>query len=134
MANSVFVLGVWDLFHKGHQVLIKKASKLGDLTVGVVRDSAVKLQKGEDRPIYSEADRMGLIADLAYVKKVILVDGFFIPQDIISTYDVILIGEDQSHITNLVNIPFDKIFKLPRYAGVSTSDIVKRIKGEEKTQ
>nr|NIP85930.1 adenylyltransferase/cytidyltransferase family protein [Planctomycetales bacterium] len=37
--TTVFISGVWDLLHQGHQTVLERASRLGDfLVVGVVTD------------------------------------------------------------------------------------------------
>lgn len=125
--NDVFLLGVFDMFHEGHLALIKKASKLGKLTVGIVRDFAVQKQKGNNRPIQKIAFRADLIKSLKYVDDIILLDDFEIPNKILEDFDIICIGEDQKHIKNLDLIPFEKLYNLPRLPGVSTSDILKKL-------
>jgi cytidyltransferase-like protein len=127
--QDVFVLGVWDLLHEGHLSLLEKASKLGNLTVGIVKDSAVKKQKGDTRPIYSQEHRMNLVSKLLFVYDVVLLDDFEIPKKYIESSDIICIGEDQKHIKNLNEIPFMKLYNLPRFPGISTSDILKKIGG-----
>ena len=57
MSKKIFVLGVWDLIHKGHRSFLKKAFKLGELTVGIVEDYAVAKEKGLGRPIICESQR-----------------------------------------------------------------------------
>ena len=126
--NKVFCLGVWDMFHYGHLVLITRASKLGDLTVGIVCDEAVKCQKGNSRPIINQNERGEIIKALSCVSDCRLVEDFIIPRDVIEGFDVIVIGADQDHIKNLNDLPKEKIHTLSRYDGISTSDILKKIK------
>ena len=128
MNKKIFCIGVWDLFHEGHRALLRKASSLGDLTVGIVGDKAVKREKGDKRPIINENERISSINDLKYVNKWILLSNFSIPLNIIKTYDFIIIGEDQGHIKNQNFISYEQKIIFPRYDGVSTSDLIKRIK------
>ena len=128
MNKKVFCLGVWDLFHEGHRAFLRKASKLGELTVGVVVDAVVTEQKGENRPVIHECERFSSVDDLKYVTKCIYLSDFIIPSDIIRTHDFIIIGEDQSHLKNLGLVPYEKKIIFPRYEGVSTSKLIKRIK------
>ena len=126
MSNKkVFIAGVFDCFHQGHLTLLEKASRLGLLTVGVVRDAAVKKQKGENRPINNEYFRMELISKLQFVYDVLPLSDFEFPDAL--DYDIILVGEDQKHFKNLDSIPFAKHYMLPRLPGVSTSDIIKKM-------
>ena len=130
--KKVFTLGVFDLFHYGHLKLIHKAAELGSLTVGVVSDKAVKNQKGKNRPIIPHTQRARIVSALKGVVKTRIVEGFFIPNDVLAEYDLIVIGADQGHIVNLNEIPKKKRHDLPRTKAVSTSDIVKKIQKEVK--
>lgn len=126
--KKVFLAGVFDCFHQGHFNLLWKASKLGILTVGVVKDEAVKRQKGENRPIYNEIFRNQLINNLKMVWDSYLIDDFKFPEDVLEEYHIICLGEDQKHFLNISDIPHDKLVILPRTQGVSTSEIVKKLK------
>jgi len=130
--KRVYCLGVWDLFHYGHLKLIQRAAELGDLTVGVVCDYAVSEQKGKNRPIIDHVQRACIVSALRCVNLVQIEQGFYIPDDIIKNYDLVVIGADQKHIMNLKDIPKKKRFDLPRTKEVSTSDIVKKIQKEVK--
>lgn len=130
--KSVFVIGVFDMLHQGHLNLLEKASFLGKLHVGVIKDAAVKRRKGNDRPIIDEKTRINFIRSIKGVYSAELVEDFEIPQYILDEYSIILIGEDQTHIKNLENIPFMKLYKLPRTEGISTSQIIEKMKQEGK--
>lgn len=127
LRSSIYLTGVFDVLHQGHLNLLYKASILGNLEVGVVKDAAVKKQKGEDRPIINEETRLRTISALKYVYNAFLIDDFEIPEHILASNHLILIGEDQSHLKNLDKIPFMRLYILPRTKGISTSDIVKRL-------
>lgn len=128
--KRVFCLGVFDILHDGHLILLEKAASLGELTVGVVCDDAVRMQKGADRPIQKEQFRMKLISKLNFVHEVCLLENFAFPKHILEEFDIIIVGADQHHIKNLYAIPEAKRYNLPRTEGISTSDIAKRIKSE----
>jgi D-beta-D-heptose 7-phosphate kinase/D-beta-D-heptose 1-phosphate adenosyltransferase len=54
----VFTNGCFDILHKGHIKLFKKAKKLGDiLIVAINSDSSVKKIKGPGRPVNPARDR-----------------------------------------------------------------------------
>ncbi len=130
MDKTIFALGVFDLIHEGHVILLERAAEYGDLIVGVVNDRAVKEQKGIHRPIVNEEQRMYMVSKLKCVKKVELVCGFYIPHWYILNADLIVVGGDQDHIQNLKEIPESKRLDIPRTEGISTGDIIKKIKGE----
>ncbi len=124
--KNVFCAGVWDLGHKGHIKLLEKARKLGNLTVGVVDDGAVQIKKGKSRPIQTYEDRAYFIKSLGY--QIAKLDDFSFPKFILENFDYIIVGEDQNHFENLDEIPYEKKIIFPRYPGISTSDIIKKIK------
>jgi len=67
---------VFDLLHTGHVTLLEAARAEGDaLIVGLNSDASVRrLGKGADRPVVREAERARLVAALASVDCVVVVD------------------------------------------------------------
>ena len=126
--TKVLVIGVFDLLHKGHLNLLKKAANLGKLTVGIVSDSAVKRQKGKSRPIQDELYRQELVSSLSCVYGTFIVNDFIFPEVEVNSHDIICVGADQQHF-DMTYVPFEKHYILPRTPDVSTSDIVKKLKG-----
>lgn len=58
----VVTIGTWDMLHIGHLRYLIKAKSHGDiLVVGVDSDRAVKLYKGEYRPIVPEGERIEML-------------------------------------------------------------------------
>ena len=74
--SKVFTNGVFDLVHRGHIDYLYKASQLGDrLIIGLNSDASVKrLEKGDDRPLISQADRAYLLASFFFIDAVIIFD------------------------------------------------------------
>lgn len=72
----VFTNGCFDILHMGHIQYLSEAKELGDfLVVAVNTDRSVKsLNKGMNRPVNSEMDRVLQIAALQMVDAVILFD------------------------------------------------------------
>jgi len=70
----VFTNGCFDLMHIGHTRYLQAARALGDLLViGVNSDASVRsLNKGADRPIVPEAQRVEVLAALGCVDYVVL--------------------------------------------------------------
>jgi D-beta-D-heptose 7-phosphate kinase/D-beta-D-heptose 1-phosphate adenosyltransferase len=57
--------GSWDLLHIGHVRYLRKAREMGHLLiVGVDGDDIVKKDKGKNRPIVSEDERIELVGEL----------------------------------------------------------------------
>ena len=127
-----FCCGVFDLGHLGHINFLKEAqSKCDILTIGIVTDKAVKEKKGNDRPILNLQERYNWLIAMDYNQCNIYNQDTFNPSLNISCIqpDIFIKGEDQHHISenkaNELNIP---IIYLKRTKGISTSDIIKRIK------
>ena len=72
----VFTNGVFDILHRGHVTYLAQARALGaSLVVAVNSDASVRLlDKGADRPLNSEADRVALLAALESVTLVTIFD------------------------------------------------------------
>ena len=69
----VFTNGCFDIIHKGHITLLKKARQLGDfLIVGLNSNESVSNLKGQDRPINSEDKRSANLLKLDYVDAVVI--------------------------------------------------------------
>jgi len=72
---KILTIGVFDLLHKGHINLIKKASELGDLIIAVKSSEGTLIIKGK-KPLQSLEDRIRTIrTKLAkYIKLVVGID------------------------------------------------------------
>ena len=72
----VFTNGCFDVLHRGHVTYLAQARALGAaLVVGVNSDASVKrLEKGDDRPVNSQEDRMAVLAALQAVDLVVVFD------------------------------------------------------------
>jgi cytidyltransferase-like protein len=129
----VYTCGVYDLCHRGHINILNRAKEQGEfLIVGVVGDTAVKLQKGENRPIQSCIDRLNLVQNLKSVDLALYQEDFNPREnlEILKKYgfkvDLFVRGEDQAHIK--LDFPYEiEIVTLERTPNVSTSNIVERI-------
>lgn len=72
----VFTNGCFDVLHRGHVTYLAQARALGaSLVLGVNSDASVKrLNKGDDRPINHQDDRMAVLAALASVDLLAIFD------------------------------------------------------------
>jgi rfaE bifunctional protein nucleotidyltransferase chain/domain len=65
--------GCFDILHTGHVTYLEAARATGDaLLIGVNADASVSANKGPQRPVNSEQDRMAVLAALASVDGVCL--------------------------------------------------------------
>ncbi len=98
MKRRVFTNGCFDVIHRGHIDLLKRARSLGDeLIVGINSDSSVRAIKGTGRPFYSQEARREVLLALASVDDVVIFDEPT-PEEIIRRIapDVLVKGGDWS--------------------------------------
>lgn len=92
----VFTNGCFDLLHAGHLSSFMQARQYGDvLVVAVNSDASVKKNKGDNRPIIEQENRMKMVSALEYVDYVVLMEDDN-PTRIISVLqpDVVVKGKD----------------------------------------
>jgi len=131
----VYTYGAWDLLHQGHLNMLEKAKSYGDkLIVGIVGDEAIKKLKGNDRPIQSQEDRLRIVSSLKCVDLAIKQEDYNpIPNMEIYQPHILVKGDDWKYIPGeeWIESHNGKLIK-PNYSkGWSTSDIVKKIRGNE---
>jgi len=131
----VFTNGVFDLIHPGHVELLEAARSEGDaLIVGVNSDASVRrLAKGAERPVVSEAARARVVAGLAAVDRVVLLDGDT-PLELIRQLapDVLVKGADSAR-QDIVGAAWveargGRVVRVPLVQGFSTSSLVERLR------
>ena len=123
---------VADLFHYGHVNFLKQCKELGDyLIVGVHTDSDAESYKR--KPILRFEERIKVIEACKYVDKVIK-GPLMITSELLEKYkiDYVVHAHDKGDTSynNICykNIPKDKFIRLDYYKGISTTDIIKRIR------
>lgn len=95
--RRVLTVGVYDLLHKGHVELYRRAKGLGDYLIVAVQDSDYILKyKPTAKVLNSTEDRKYMIKAIRYVDEVITyTDVDRIVQDV--DFDVFVTGPDQCH-------------------------------------
>ena len=131
--DVVLVIGVFDLFHRGHVELLKNASAFGSKLVVVINgDEFTAAYKR--RPIFNEDDRLNIVRSLKTVD-VAVVSNSPDAKPIIEEHGVTVIvhGDDWDHESYLKQICVDEAYLrdkrirmqyLPYYEGISTSDTI----------
>lgn len=130
--KKVLTVGVYDLLHKGHVELYRRAKGLGDYLIVAAQDSNFILKyKPSAKVLNSTEDRMYMIKSIRYVDEVIsYTDVDQIVQEV--DFDVFVTGPDQCHEG------FQRAIKwceehgkehivLGRTDGVSSSELKKKI-------
>ena len=130
----VLTNGCFDLLHPGHVSYLTEARELGDvLIVALNSDRAVRELKGRGRPILNQGERAEVISALRCVDYVTIFDDVS-PREMISTVlpDVLVKGGDwgvdQIIGREEVEAAGGKVLSLPLVQGVSTSELIERIK------
>ncbi len=136
-ATIVFTNGCFDLLHVGHTRYLQAARKLGDLlVVGVNSDASVQsLRKGQGRPVVPATQRAEVLAGLACVDYVVLFDEPD-PGTLIADLepDVLVKGGDwePDRIVGreVVEGRGGRVLTIPLVRGVSTTDLIRKIRGQ----
>ena len=109
------------LIHHGHIRLLKKASRYGDVIVGLSSDKDIKKYKGYN-PELKYKFRKEILQSIKYVKKVVCTNYHVSEKDIDKfKIDLLIHGNDFSNHLNKT-----KFKKFKRTIGISSSKIRKR--------
>jgi rfaE bifunctional protein nucleotidyltransferase chain/domain len=134
----VTVNGSFDIFHAGHLDMLEEAKMQGDVMfVGVNSDTSIRNEKGKDRPFIGQQERMAMMAALACVDYVVLLD---VPYD--NAQDVLILavkpdvhanGAEYGPIETWVDYPaMQKVgakgHAVERRPGLATSDLINKIR------
>lgn len=95
--KKVLTVGVYDLLHKGHVELYRRAKGLGDYLIVATQDSDFILKyKPTAKVLNSTEDRMYMIKSIRYVDEVIVYEDV---DEIVKKvdFDVFVTGPDQIH-------------------------------------
>lgn len=137
MFKNVYVIGVFDLFHRGHVEFLKQARALGEnLIVAINGDEMVASYKR--KPFYSETDRLEILKSCKFVDEAFIISEYD-NKKYIEKYniDAIVHGDDWEVNSYMEQIRVTKkylkernveLVLLPYTANISTSQIRKMIK------
>lgn len=130
MTNIVLTAGVWDLFHRGHLNILKRAKEYGRLIVAVSTDELVKSYKNK-YPIFCLEDRIEILKACKYVDEVIVQTKILdINQLKEHKVDIIVIGDDwtDKYLEGLEWMKeHGKVIYVPYTKGISTSLIKQKL-------
>ena len=121
--KKVITYGTFDLLHRGHINILRRAKALGDyLVVGISSDKFNEL-KGKSS-YYSYEDRKLVLEAVRYVDKVIPENNWEQKQQDIIDYeiDVFVMGDDWESKFDMLK-DYCEVKYLPRTEGISTTKI-----------
>jgi len=137
MYKNVYVIGVFDLFHRGHVEFLRKAKSLGqNLIVAINGDEMVASYKR--KPFYSEHDRLEIIKACKYVDEAFIIREYD-NKEYIEKYkvDAIVHGNDweKNSYMHQIRVTEDylkeknaELVLVPYTSGISTSQLINLIK------
>ena len=126
--RTVITFGTFDVFHVGHIRVLQRAAALGDrLVVGVSADALNIAKKGR-APVYTQDERMEIVASLRVVDEVFVEESLEEKRDYILRYhaDVLVMGDDWAGKFDWVSDVCEVVY-LPRTPSVSTTGIIEHI-------
>ena len=126
--RTVITFGTFDVFHVGHIRVLQRAAALGErLVVGVSAD-ALNLAKKGRAPVYSQEERMEIVASLRVVDEVFVEESLEQKRDYIIEHgaDVLVMGDDWAGKFDWVSDVCEVVY-LPRTPSVSTTGIIEHI-------
>lgn len=130
MSRTVITFGTFDVFHLGHLRMIERAAALGDrLVVGVSAD-ALNQRKKDRLPVFSEGERMAIVAALRYVDEVFLEESLELKRHYIEKHgaDVLVMGDDWAgRFDEFKDIC--EVLYIPRTPAISTTALIEKISG-----
>jgi len=128
MARTVITFGTYDVFHVGHLRILERAAALGDrLVVGVSAD-ALNLAKKGRKPVFSQEERLAIVAALKVVDEVFVEESLELKRDYIEKYhaDVLAMGDDWKGRFDFVSDLCEVVY-FPRTPSVSTTELIEHM-------
>jgi choline-phosphate cytidylyltransferase len=128
MTTTVITFGTFDVFHLGHLRVIERAAALGDrLVVGVSADE-LNLRKKGRLPVFSQAERLEIVAALRAVDEVFVEESLEQKREYILEHraDILVMGDDWAG-------KFDEfkdiceVHYLTRTPAISTTALIEKI-------
>jgi glycerol-3-phosphate cytidylyltransferase len=126
--RTVITFGTFDVFHVGHIRVLQRAAELGDrLVVGVSADALNIAKKGR-APVYSQDERMEIVASLRVVDEVFVEESLEQKRDYIVEHgaDVLVMGDDWAGKFDWVSDVCEVVY-LPRTPSISTTGLIEHI-------
>ncbi|MCP5042652.1 MAG: adenylyltransferase/cytidyltransferase family protein [bacterium] len=135
--KTVYVIGVFDLFHRGHLAFLEHARALGSrLVVAINGDAMVASYKR--KPFHSEQDRLTIVRALRCVDEAFVIHGYDNRRPMLEhEVDIVVHGNDWEADSYMEQIRVDSAFLerhrielcfIPYTDGVSTSSIIETIR------
>jgi glycerol-3-phosphate cytidylyltransferase len=128
MTKTVITFGTFDVFHIGHLRVLERAAALGDRLVVGVSSDALNLEKKGREPVFSQSERLRLVAALRAVDEVFVEESLERKREYILQYgaSVLVMGDDWAGRFDEVDDVCTVVY-LPRTPSISTTAIIEKI-------
>ena len=128
--TTVITFGTFDVFHVGHLRVLQRAAELGDrLIVGVSAD-ALNLRKKNRLPVFSQDERMEIVAALKPVSAVFVEESLELKRQYVLEHaaEVLVMGDDWAGRFDELGDICEVVY-LPRTPAISTTALIEKISG-----
>ncbi len=127
--KKIITYGTFDLFHRGHLEILRRAKELGDYLIVVVSSDEFNWNQKQKRCVYSYDDRSSIVSAIKYVDEVIPETCW--EQKISdvkdNNVDIFVMGHDWTGKFDFLK-DFCEVVYLPRTDGVSSTEIKALVK------
>lgn len=128
--TRTYCCGVFDMMHEGHMELFRKMSVHGDVIVGILDDETVASYKR--MPVMNHDERCKAVQRAKFVDDIILHCPLDTTMGFMDNYDIDVVGIGEEYFKPPYQyykdcVESNRYVIVPRYTGISTSDLIKRI-------
>ncbi len=126
--TTVITFGTFDVLHVGHVRVLSRSAALGDRLVVGVSSDALNLSKKGRNPVFSQDERLEIVASLKVVDDVFVEESLEQKREYVLEHkaDVLVMGDDWAGKFDFLN-DVCKVVYLPRTPSVSTTAIIEHI-------
>ena len=126
---QVITFGTFDVFHVGHLRILERAKALGDrLIVGISTDALNTRKKGR-APVFTQAERMDIVAALRCVDEVFLEESLELKRDYLIQHQasILAMGDDWAGKFDEFS-DICRVVYFDRTPAVSTTAVIEKIR------
>lgn len=126
--TTVITFGTFDVLHVGHVRVLNRAAEFGDRLVVGVSSDALNLAKKGRQPIFSQDERLEIVANLKVVGTVFVEESLELKRQYVTEHraDVLVMGNDWEGKFDFLN-DICRVVYLPRTPSISTTGIIEHI-------
>lgn len=127
--STVLTFGTFDVFHVGHLRILERAASLGERLVVGVSSDALNISKKGRASVFSQDERLQLVAALRCVDEVFLEESLELKRHYLQRHgaDVLAMGDDwKGRFDEFADIC--RVVYFERTPAVSTTAIIERIR------